>query len=90
MVTYRSMISTLNKIIAKNLDHTNVSVSDIMDHEVITATPDTTSVDAIEMMHQNDISSLPVVENGKLVGIVTEYDFTRIARELLKDRLKKR
>lgn len=90
LVTYRSMISTLNKIIAKNLDHTNVSVSDIMDHEVITVTPDTTSVDAIEMMHHNDTSSLPVVENGKLVGIVTEFDFTRIARELLKDRLKKR
>ncbi len=90
MVTYRSMISTLNNIIARNLDHTNVSVSDIMDREVITVTPETTSVDAIILMQNNDISSLPVVENGKLVGIVTEYDFTRIAGELLKDRLKKR
>ncbi|MDI6400786.1 glutamate-cysteine ligase family protein [Balneolaceae bacterium ANBcel3] len=90
MVTYRSMISTLNKIIAKNLDHTNVSVSDIMDKEVITCSPDMPSVKAIELMQQNDTSSLPVVENGKLVGIVTEYDFTRIAHELLKDRLKKR
>lgn len=90
MVTYRSLISTLNNIIAKNLDHSNVSVSDIMDREVVTVTPETTSIDAIELMHGNDISSLPVVENGKLVGIVTEYDFTRIARELLKDRLKKR
>ena len=90
MVTYRSMISTLNKIIAKHLDHTNVSVSDIMDREVITVTPETTSIDAIELMQKNDISSLPVIENGKLVGIVTEYDFTRIAGELLKERLKKR
>jgi CBS domain-containing protein len=90
MVTYKTMISTLNNIIAKSLDHTNVSVNDIMDREVITVTPDTTSVDAITIMQNNDISSLPVVENGKLVGIVTEYDFMRIAGELLKDRLKKR
>ncbi len=90
MVTYRSMISTLNNIIAKNQDHTNVSVSDIMDREVITASPDTGSIEAIELMHNNDLSSLPVVENGKLVGIVTEYDFTRIAFEMLKEQLKKR
>ncbi len=90
MVTYRSMISTLNKIIAKNLDHTNVSVSDIMDRDVITVSPETPSVEAIELMHHNDMSSLPVVENDKLVGIVTEYDFTRIAAELLNDKLKKR
>ncbi|MDG5767961.1 glutamate-cysteine ligase family protein [Balneolales bacterium ANBcel1] len=90
MVTYRSMISTLNNIIARNLDHANVSVSNIMDREVVTASPATPSTEAIELMQNNDISSLPVVENGKLVGIVTEYDFTRIAAELLKDRLKKR
>ncbi len=88
MVTYRSMISTLNKIIARNMDHTNVSVSDVMDRDVITVTPQTTPVKAIEIMHDNDISSLPVVENGHLVGIVTEYDFTRIALEFLKDKLK--
>lgn len=90
MVTYRSMISILNTIIAKNIDHTNVSVSDIMDRDIITVSPETSSVEAIETMNTNNLSSLPVVENNKLVGIVTEYDFTRIALELLKDRLKKR
>lgn len=90
MVTYRSMISTLNNIIAKNPEHTDVSVSDIMDREVVTVSPEVSSVQAIEIMHHNDLSSLPVVENGKLVGIVTEYDFTRIAHELLKEKLKKR
>ena len=90
LVTYRSMINTLNEIIAKNVDHTNVSVSDIMHREVVTVTPETSSIDAVELMQSKDISSLPVIENGKLVGIVTEYDFTRIAAELLKDRLKRK
>ncbi|MEX0681179.1 MAG: glutamate-cysteine ligase family protein [Balneolales bacterium] len=90
MVTYRSMITTLNNIIAKNLDHTDVSVRDIMDREVATVTPETPSTKAIEIMHNNDLSSLPVVENSKLVGIVTEYDFTRIAFEVLKDKLRNR
>ncbi len=90
LVTYRTMIQNLNNIIAKNMDHTNVSVSDIMDREVVTVSPETSSIQAIEILHNNDLSSLPVVENGKLVGIVTEYDFTRIAYEFLKDKLKKR
>lgn len=90
MVTYRSMISTLNNIIARNLDHTDVSVRDIMDREVITASPDTSSIEAIRLMHEHDISCLPIVEKSKLVGIITEYDFTRIASELLKDQLKKK
>ncbi len=89
MVTYRSMIRTLNDIISKDPDHSNVSVSDIMDREVVTVSPETSSVEAIEIMHNSDLSSLPVIENTKLVGIVTEYDFTRIAYEFLKDKLKK-
>ncbi|MBK1782440.1 IMP dehydrogenase [Advenella sp. WQ 585] len=40
----------------------------------ITVTPIMTVRDAIELQKQNGISGLPVVENGKLVGIVTNRD----------------
>ncbi|NLY65140.1 MAG: IMP dehydrogenase, partial [Alcaligenaceae bacterium] len=40
----------------------------------ITVTPTMTVRDAIELQKQNGISGLPVVENGKLVGIVTNRD----------------
>ena len=40
----------------------------------ITVTPTMTVRDAIALQKQNGISGLPVVENGKLVGIVTNRD----------------
>ncbi|MEL1134903.1 CBS and ACT domain-containing protein [Desulfitobacterium sp. THU1] len=41
---------------------------------VITCTPDTKIEDAALLMRENGIGALPVVENDKLVGIVTESD----------------
>jgi CBS domain-containing protein len=52
----------------------------IMTRDVITATPDTSIVDAATMMLQHHVSGLPVVDaDKKLVGIVSEGDFLRRA-----------
>lgn len=51
----------------------------IMTQNVITVSPGTPVADAARTMLDNRISGLPVVENGKLVGIVTEGDFLRRA-----------
>ncbi|GAB4574809.1 MAG: CBS and ACT domain-containing protein [Anaerolineae bacterium] len=40
----------------------------------ITATPDMTHPQALDLMRKNNIRHLPVLENGKLVGIVAEND----------------
>jgi acetoin utilization protein AcuB len=42
-----------------------------MTKEPITVTPDTLAVDAQKVMKENKIRRLPVIEKGKLVGIVT-------------------
>ena len=47
---------------------------DIMTRNVITITSDTYVLDAERIMEQNKINRLPVVDNGKLVGIVTKND----------------
>jgi acetoin utilization protein AcuB len=49
-------------------------VRDIMTTNVITITSDTYVLDAERIMEQNKIGRLPVVDNGKLVGIVTKND----------------
>ena len=50
----------------------------IMTRSVITVTPQTTIVDAANLMLERHVSGLPVVDtNGKLVGIVSEGDFIR-------------
>ncbi|MGM0420671.1 MAG: CBS domain-containing protein [Bacillota bacterium] len=50
------------------------TAQDIMTKEVITVGPDTSVEEAAEIMSKNDISGLPVIEEGNLIGIVTEKD----------------
>jgi CBS domain-containing protein len=51
----------------------------IMTQNVITVSPETEVTVAAKTMLDHHISGLPVIENGKLVGIVTEGDFLRRA-----------
>ena len=52
----------------------NKKVKDIMTSEVITTTSDVDVVNAFEKLMEYKISSLPVVEDDKLIGIITATD----------------
>ncbi len=54
-----------------------MNARDVMSRNVISIAPDATVLQAAQMMLKHHISGLPVVENGKLVGIVSEGDFLR-------------
>jgi CBS domain-containing protein len=55
-------------------------VKDVMTTEPLTTTPDTPLADAARLMLERKIGCLPVLEGGKLVGILTESDFVRLAQ----------
>jgi CBS domain-containing protein len=38
----------------------------------------------MKILQDNDLSCLPVVENDRLVGLITEHDIMQIAAPLLK------
>lgn len=58
-----------------------LSVKDVMTADVITTSPGTPLVEAARLLSERKIGCLPVVESGRLVGILTEGDFvTLIAR----------
>lgn len=63
-------------------------VSEIMERNPVTVSPETHTRDAIDVMRTNRVSCLPVVKNGALVGLVSETDFMPIAYQLLEERLK--
>jgi len=46
-------------------------------HDVSSIGPDETVYDAMQLMAANNIGALLVINNGKLVGILTERDFSR-------------
>jgi acetoin utilization protein AcuB len=53
-----------------------VKVRDYMKSPVFTVTPDTLIDNALETMHEKHVRRLPVVKNGKLVGLVTRNMIT--------------
>ncbi|MGI6679590.1 MAG: CBS and ACT domain-containing protein [Dehalobacterium sp.] len=50
-----------------------------MTKEPVTITKQTTIADAFELMRKHNIRRLPVLENGKLVGIVTDRDLSEVS-----------
>ena len=55
-----------------------VEVSMIMVKTIITIETDTTIERAAYIMQKNNINSLPVMEGGELVGIITSYDVMEV------------
>ncbi|MCX7384990.1 MAG: CBS domain-containing protein [Alphaproteobacteria bacterium] len=53
--------------------------ADIMTKNVVTVTPDTTVVEIARILLEKRISAVPVIENGRPVGIVSEGDLLRQA-----------
>ena len=56
----------------------HVNVGEIMIPDVVTARPEQDIRDAARIMLENKFGCLPVVEDHRLVGIVTESDFVRL------------
>jgi acetoin utilization protein AcuB len=52
-------------------------VQDIMQAELITITPETALPEALRLVQRRGVRHLPVVENGNLVGIVSDRDLKR-------------
>lgn len=63
-------------------------VSEIMQREPVTVTPETATVDAIDTMRSNGWSCLPVVKNDRLVGVLTESQLMAVAGQLLEAKLR--
>ncbi len=88
LVSYRMLIRLLaNRELGP--DERQMSVSEIMRpaDKLITIPSETSTVAALRLMRQHQVGCLPVIQNGKLVGIVTQRDFMDVARELLAEKL---
>src|ERR1035441_2313014 len=58
----------------------NATISEILSHKGTSAgsiSPEATVFEAIQMMADKNVGALLVIENNKLVGIISERDYTR-------------
>lgn len=60
-----------------------ITVKEIMKSQVFTVSLDTPVEDAAQMMIENKVSGLPVVREGKVIGMVTETDLFKAFMEFL-------
>lgn len=79
LVTHRRLL----RLVARgHID--GVVVRDIMVRDPLTVEPETTTLEAMKLMRERNVSCLPVVEpDGSLVGIITEADLIAVSARLL-------
>ncbi len=76
-VTDRDLVIWLAN--GKNPDETKID--QIMQSNIVTATPDTDVFDASKIMARKKIRRLPIAENGKLLGLVSVSDIASVLEE---------
>ena len=60
----------------------NIKIKDFMSKKVVTIQHNNEVYTAARLMNSNDIHKLPVVKNGKLIGIVTKWDIIKMLQEM--------
>lgn len=75
MLTDRDIVL---RCVAEGKDPTHVKVGDIMTTGTVYITPHQSVDDAVRMMSYEQIRRLPVVEDGKLAGIISLADLARM------------
>ncbi|TLY08147.1 MAG: CBS domain-containing protein [Thaumarchaeota archaeon] len=73
----------IKKICAKELPIAQVKIGDIMSKILTTADPEMPIEVAVQRMVNHKIRRLPIMEDGKLVGIITVTDLARHLRTTL-------
>jgi CBS domain-containing protein len=86
IVSYRSVLRLMAEGFNASVEDAP-PVSAIMERDPVSIAPDTPTLEAINQMRHHKVSCLPVVKDGRLVGIVSERDFLPIAYDLLDDGL---
>jgi CBS domain-containing protein len=64
----------LYKVMAKRLDAESTRIADVMTRNPQTIHPDKPFEDALRIMHASSFRHVPVVENGRPVGMVSARD----------------
>jgi CBS domain-containing protein len=71
MITDRDITT---RVVAEAADPKTTSVGDVYSRDLISVEPDNDLDQALQLMARHQVRRLPVVENGRLVGIVAQAD----------------
>jgi len=80
--TERDMV---NRVVAEGRDPDSTTLAEVMTANPDTIAPQATAIDALRRMQDGGYRHLPVVERGRLVGIVSRRDFFGMEKARLDD-----
>jgi len=60
-------------------------IEEVMSQEVVTAPPTASLAEVVDLMTRQHIKRIPVVDDGKVVGIITRSDLLRVLLSVLPD-----
>jgi CBS domain-containing protein len=72
----------ISELVSKDVKPSKVKLKDIMTTPLITASPGDRLSDIAKKMASERIRKIPVIENGKLVGIVADVDIISVSSEM--------
>ena len=78
MITDRDITT---RVVAEAADLATTSVGDVYSQNLISVQPDKGLEEALQLMARHQVRRLPVVENGRLVGIVAQADIALREKE---------
>jgi len=73
----------VRKLAAENRQASNTPISEIMSYKFRWVEPSTPIEDAVQKMLNNNIRRLLVLDNGKLIGVITQTDLAAYLRDQL-------
>ncbi|MEX2450234.1 MAG: CBS domain-containing protein [Rhodospirillales bacterium] len=76
------------RVVADGLDPATTALGDIMTENPDTLSPDDAVYDAVELMRTRRYRHLPVVENGKVVGMVSMRDLYDTLQTALEENMR--
>ena len=78
MITDRDITT---RVVAEAADPKTTSVGDVFSRDLVSVEPDDDLEEAVQLMASHQVRWLPVVEDGRLVGIVVQADIALSLRE---------
>jgi CBS domain-containing protein len=73
----------VSRVLAEGRDASTTTLADVMTLDPRTLTPNHTAIEALRLMQDARCRHLPIVQEGKVVGIVSHGDFTGMERDRL-------
>ena len=87
LISHRDVLAANSSILSKHpTDNSQTKLGDLMTSPVVSIPPQTGTLKAAQYIHSSRHGCLPIIDDGNLIGIITEYDFVEVAMSLLEQK----